>query len=143
MVPIYATSTYVRPALGRTKGFDYARTINPTRLALERNLAALEGAPYGFCFASGMAAIAAVMTLLSAGDHVLATRNVYGGTYRLFERVLRGYGLDFTWLDTSDLTAVGRAVRPNTRMLYVETPTNPILHSPICAPPPPSRAGAV
>ena len=127
MVPIYATSTYVQPALGRTKGFDYARTINPTRLAAERNLAALEGGLAGFGFASGMAAIAAVMMLVRAGDHVICTQNVYGGTYRLFERVLRGYGLDFTWLDTANLDAVEAAIRPNTRILYVETPTNPIL----------------
>ncbi len=127
MTPIYQTSTYVLPALGRTKGYDYARTINPTRSALERNLAALEGGRAGFCFASGMAAISAIMTLLQAGDHVIASSNVYGGTYRLFERVLRGYGLDFTWLDTRDLDAVERAVRRNTKMLYVETPTNPMM----------------
>ena len=127
MPPIYATSTYVQPALGRSRGFDYARTINPTRLALEKNLAALEGVRFGYCFASGMSAIAAVMTLARAGDHVVATRNVYGGTYRLFERVLRSYGLTFTWVDTSDIAAVERALRPETRMLYVETPTNPLL----------------
>jgi cystathionine beta-lyase/cystathionine gamma-synthase len=127
MPPIYATSTYVQPALGRSRGFDYARTINPTRLALEKNLAALEGGRFGYCFASGMSAIAAVMTLVQAGDHVVATRNVYGGTYRLFERVLRGYGLTFTWVDTADLGAVERALRPETRMIFVETPTNPIL----------------
>jgi len=127
MMPIYATSTYVQPALGRSRGFDYARTINPTRLALEKNLAALEGGRYGYCFASGMSAISAVMTLVEAGDHVVATRNVYGGTYRLFERVLRGYGLSFSWVDTADLAAVAEAIRPNTRMLFVETPTNPLL----------------
>ena len=127
MTPIYATSTYVQPALGKTKGYDYARTINPTRSALERNLTALEGGRAGYCFASGMAAISAVTTLLTGGDHVIATHNVYGGTYRLFERVLRGGGLDFTWLDTSDLGAVERAARRNTRMLYIETPTNPMM----------------
>jgi len=125
--PIYATSTYVQTALGRTRGFDYARTINPTRLALEKNLAALEGARFGSAFASGMAAISAVMALVQAGDHVVATRNVYGGTYRLFERVLRGYGLSFSWVDTADLRAVERALTPRTRMIYVETPTNPLL----------------
>src|SRR5262249_37062192 len=127
MPPIYATSTYVQPALGRSRGFDYARTINPTRLPLGKNLAALERGRFGYCFASGMSAIAAVMTLARAGDHVVATRNVYGGTYRLFERVLRGYGLTFSWVDTSDLAAVESALRPETRMLYVETPTNPLL----------------
>src|SRR5712691_8968740 len=127
MMPIYATSTYVQPALGRSTGYDYARRINPTRLALEKNLAALEGGSEGACFASGMAAISAVMALVGAGDHIIATRNVYGGTYRLFERVLRGYGLEFTWLDTTDLSLVEGAVRKNTRMLYIETPTNPIL----------------
>jgi cystathionine beta-lyase/cystathionine gamma-synthase len=127
MTPIYATSTYVLPALGKTKGFDYARTINPTRLALEKNLATLEGGAAAYCFASGMAAISAVMTLLKVGDHVVVSNNVYGGTYRLFERVLRGAGLDFSWVDTSDLAAVERAIRPTTRMLHVETPTNPIL----------------
>jgi len=125
--PIFATSTYVLPALGKTKGYDYARTINPTRAALEKNLATLEGGAAGYCFASGMAAISAVMTLLRAGDHVVASDKVYGGTYRLFERVLRDYGLDFTWTDTSDLAGVERALRPSTRMLYVETPTNPVL----------------
>src|SRR5262245_16768533 len=127
MTPIYATSTYVQPALGRHRGFDYARTINPTRLALEENLAALEGGRFGFCFASGMSAIAAVMTLVEAGDHVAATSNVYGGTYRLFERVLRGYGLAFSWVDTADPGAVEKALRPQTRMIFVETPTNPLL----------------
>lgn len=127
MMPIYATSTYVQRSLGRSTGFDYARTINPTRLALEKNLAALEGGRFGYAFASGMSAIAAVMTLVQAGDHVIATRNVYGGTYRLFERVLRGYGLTFSWVDTADLAAVEQALRPSTRLLFVETPTNPIL----------------
>jgi cystathionine gamma-lyase/cystathionine beta-lyase/cystathionine gamma-lyase/homocysteine desulfhydrase len=127
MVPIYATSTYLQPALGKTKGFDYARTINPTRVALERNLAELEGGVDASCFASGMSAISAVMTLVRAGDHVIVSNTVYGGTFRLFERVLRGYGLDFTWLDTSNLQAVEAAVRKNTRMLYLETPTNPVL----------------
>lgn len=127
MTPIYQTSTYVLEALGESKGFDYARTINPTRLALEKNLAALEGGPKGFCFASGMSAIAAVLTLVSKGDHVVVSNMTYGGTYRLFEKVLRGYGLDFTYVDTADLDATERAIRPQTRMLYVETPTNPLM----------------
>ena len=127
MTPIYQTSTYVQEALGKTKGYDYARTINPTRLALERNLAALEGGERGFCFASGMSAIAAVMTLVAQGDHVVVSSMTYGGTYRLFERVLRGYGIDFSYVDTGDLEAVERAIRPGTRMLYIETPTNPLM----------------
>ena len=94
MTPIYATSTYVLPGLGKTKGFDYSRTINPTRLALERNITALEGGVAGYAFASGMAAISAILTLVGAGDHVVVSDTVYGGTYRLFERVLRGRDLD-------------------------------------------------
>ncbi len=127
MTPIYQTSTYVLEELGKTKGFDYARTINPTRLALERNLAALEGGEKGFCFASGMSAIAAVMTLMKQGDHVVVSNMTYGGTFRLFEQVLKGYGLEFTYVDTSDLAATEKALRPKTRMLYLETPTNPLM----------------
>ena len=127
MTPIYQTSTYVLEALGKTKGFDYARTINPTRLALERNLAALERGAMGHCFASGMAAISAVMTLVGKGDHVIVSNMTYGGTFRLFERVLRGYGVEFTYVDTADLEAVDRCVKPSTRMLYIETPTNPLM----------------
>jgi cystathionine gamma-lyase/cystathionine beta-lyase/cystathionine gamma-lyase/homocysteine desulfhydrase len=107
--------------------YDYARTINPTRGALERNLAALEGGLEARCFASGMSAIAAVMNLLQSGDHVVVSRNVYGGTYRLFEGLLRQFGLRFTWVDTSDLGAISGAIVPATRMLYIETPTNPVL----------------
>jgi cystathionine beta-lyase/cystathionine gamma-synthase len=127
MTPIYQTSTYVLEELGKSKGFDYARTINPTRLALEKNLAALEGGRKGFCFASGMAAISAVMTLVGKGDHIVVSNMTYGGTFRLFEHVLKGYGLEFSYVDTSDLAAVEKAIRPSTRMLYVETPTNPLM----------------
>jgi cystathionine beta-lyase/cystathionine gamma-synthase len=127
MTPIYQTSTYVLEALGKSKGFDYARTINPTRLALEKNLAALEGGGKSFCFASGMAAISAVMTLVGQGDHIVVSRMTYGGTFRLFERVLKGYGLEFSYVDTGDLSQVEGALRPNTKMLYVETPTNPLM----------------
>ena len=127
MQPIYQVSTYRQPALGAGWVYDYARTINPTRSALENNLAALEGGLAARCFASGMSAIAAVMNLLRSGDHVVVSRNVYGGTYRLFEGLLRQFGLDFTWVDTGDLAAVERAIRPATKMLYVETPTNPVL----------------
>lgn len=127
MQPIYQVSTYRQPALGAGWKYDYARTINPTRGALERNLAALEGGLEARCFASGMSAIAAVMNLLKSGDHVVVSRNVYGGTYRLFEGLLRQFGLLFTWVDTSDLSAIEGAIRPATKMLYVETPTNPVL----------------
>ncbi len=127
MQPIYQVSTYRQPGLGAGWKYDYARTINPTRGALERNLAALEGGLEARCFASGMSAIAAVMNLLKSGDHVVVSRNVYGGTYRLFEGLLRQFGLLFTWVDTSDLSAIEGAIRPATKMLYVETPTNPVL----------------
>ena len=127
ITPIYQTSTYVQEALGQHKGFEYARTQNPTRAALEANIAAIEGGKAGFAFASGMAAEGAIMTLLQAGDHVVVTENTYGGTYRLFERVLRKYHLDFTYVDTSDVAAIDAALRPDTRMLFLETPTNPVL----------------
>ncbi len=127
ITPIYQTSTYVQDALGQHKGYEYARTQNPTRAALEANLAAIEHGKAGFGFASGMAATGAVMTLLQSGDHVVVTDNTYGGTYRLFERVLRKYQLDFTYVDTSDVAAIEQAITPNTRMLFVETPTNPVL----------------
>ncbi|MEE8112003.1 MAG: PLP-dependent aspartate aminotransferase family protein [Acidobacteriota bacterium] len=125
MTPIYATSTYVLPELGKDRGYDYSRTVNPTRTALEANLAALEGGEAGTCFASGMAAVSAVMTLLKSGDHVVVSQNVYGGTFRLFENVLKNYGLEFTYEDTSRLEKVEAALRPSTRMLFIETPTNP------------------
>jgi cystathionine beta-lyase/cystathionine gamma-synthase len=127
ITPIYQTSTYVQEALGRHKGYEYARTQNPTRSALEANLAAIENGRAAFAFASGMAATGAVMTLLQSGDHVVVTDNTYGGTYRLFERVLRKYQLDFTYVDTSDLQAITDAIQPTTRMLFLETPTNPVL----------------
>src|SRR4029453_9267861 len=127
ITPIYQTSTYVQDALGVHKGYEYARTQNPTRAALEANLAAIEHGTAGFAFASGMAATGAVMTLLQAGDHVVATDNLYGGTYRLFERVLRKYSLDFTYVDTSNLASIERAIRPSTKLLFLETPTNPVL----------------
>jgi cystathionine beta-lyase/cystathionine gamma-synthase len=127
ITPIYQTSTYVQEALGKHKGYEYARTQNPTRSALEANLAAIENGRAAFAFASGMAATGAVMTLLKAGDHVVVTDNTYGGTYRLFERVLRKYQFDFTYVDTSDLQAIEGAIRRETRMLFLETPTNPVL----------------
>jgi cystathionine gamma-synthase/cystathionine gamma-lyase len=127
IVPIYQTSTYTQDAVGEHKGFDYSRTINPTRLALEKQLASLEGGAHGYAFASGMAATAAVLNLLSAGDHAVVTDDLYGGTYRLFTRVLERYGLAFTYVDMSDVDAVRAAIRPNTKLFWVETPTNPLL----------------
>ncbi|HYW70350.1 MAG TPA: cystathionine gamma-synthase [Pyrinomonadaceae bacterium] len=126
-VPIYQTSTYAQEGMGKHKGFEYARTSNPTRLALERNLAALEGANFGFAFASGMAAIDATLRLVKAGDHVIVSDNTYGGTNRLFKRVLANYGIEFEFVDTSDVTNVEAAIKANTRMVFVETPTNPVM----------------
>jgi len=127
IVPIYQTSTFVQEALGKHKGYEYARTSNPTRTALERNLAALERARFGFAFASGMAGINALMTLFKAGDHIVAGHNLYGGSFRLFERVLRGFGLAFSYANTCRLEEVEIAFRPNTRLLFIESPTNPIM----------------
>ncbi len=127
ITPIFQTSTYVQEGLGRHKGHEYARTSNPTRAALEANLAALELGEAGFAFASGMAAIGAIATFLESGDHVIVTDNTYGGTYRLFEHVLTRYGLTFTYVDTADEQAVIAAFRPTTRLLFVETPTNPMM----------------
>ena len=127
ITPIYQTSTYVQEELGRHKGYEYARTQNPTRAALEANLAAIEGGRAGFAFASGMAAIDAITKLLSAGDHVIVTDNTYGGTFRLFDKVLTRYGLTFSYVDTSQLDQIEAAITPQTRMLFLETPTNPVL----------------
>jgi cystathionine beta-lyase/cystathionine gamma-synthase len=127
VTPIYQTSTYVQDELGKHKGFEYGRTQNPTRLAVERNLAAIEGGVAAYAFASGMAAIGAIATMLRAGDHVIVSDNVYGGTFRLFDQVLSRYQLSFSYVDTSQLDQVEQAVTPSTRMLFVETPTNPIL----------------
>src|SRR5947208_12993948 len=127
ITPIYQTSTYVQEELGKHKGYEYARTQNPTRSALERNIAAIEGGTAGFAFASGMAAIGAIATLLKAGDHVVVSENTYGGTFRLFDKVLSRYQLAFSYVDTSRLDLVERAFTPSTRMLFVETPTNPIM----------------
>jgi cystathionine beta-lyase/cystathionine gamma-synthase len=127
ITPIYQTSTYVQDGLGKHKGYEYARTQNPTREALERNLAAIEGGKAGFAFASGMAAIGAIATMLKAGDHVIVSDNTYGGTFRFFDKVLSRYELSFTYVDTSRLDEVARAFTPATRMLFVETPTNPVM----------------
>jgi cystathionine gamma-synthase len=129
MTPIYQTSTFVQPAVGQpVAGYDYARTANPTRSALEACLAGIEGAAYGLAFASGMAAIDSVLRLLAPGDHVLSSNDVYGGTYRLFERVLRPYGLDFSYADPGDLERFASQLRPNTRLVWLETPSNPLLN---------------
>ena len=126
-VPIYQTSTYAQDGLGKHKGFEYARTQNPTRSALEKNIAALEGAEFGFAFASGMSAIDAVLKLVKGGEHVILGDNTYGGTYRLFSRVLSSYGVEHTLVDTSDISNIERAFKPNTKMVFVETPTNPVM----------------
>lgn len=126
-VPIYQTSTYRQDGLGKHKGYEYARTQNPTRAALEKNIAALEGARYGFAFASGMAAIDATLKLVKAGDHVIVSDNTYGGTFRLFTRILENYNVQFSFVDTSDVDAVEAAFRENTKMVFLETPTNPVM----------------
>jgi cystathionine beta-lyase/cystathionine gamma-synthase len=129
ITPIYQTSTYVQDALGQPHaGFEYGRTQNPTRMALERNLAAIEKGTAAFAFASGMAAIDAILTRLQSGDHVVVSDNTYGGTFRLFERVRRKFGLDFSYVDTSKPELIGPALKPNTKYLFIETPTNPMLH---------------
>jgi cystathionine gamma-lyase/cystathionine beta-lyase/cystathionine gamma-lyase/homocysteine desulfhydrase len=127
ITPIFQTSTYVQEELGKHKGYEYARTQNPTRAALEGNLAAIEGGKAAFAFASGMAAIHAITSMLEAGDHVVVTDNTYGGTFRLFDKVLTRYKLEFSYVDTSQPDAIERAMRPNTKLLFVETPTNPVM----------------
>ena len=127
-VPIYQTSTYAQDGLGQPhNGYEYARTQNPTRAAVERNIAALEGARFGYAFASGMAAIDTTLRLLKSGEHVVVSDNTYGGTFRLFSRVLVNYGLEFTYVDTTEPTNVEAAIKENTRMVFVETPTNPVM----------------
>ena len=127
ITPIYQTSTYVQEGLGQHKGFEYGRTQNPTRMALEANVAAIESGIAGFAFASGMAAIDALLTRLESGDHLVVSDNTYGGTFRLFERVRRKFGLDFTYVDTSRLELIEPAITPKTKYLFIETPTNPML----------------
>ena len=128
MTPIYQTSTYVQPSPGVHKGFEYSRTQNPTRFAYERCVADLEGGVRGFAFASGLAATSTLLDLLDTGSHILASDDLYGGTYRLFERVRRrSAGLDFTFTDLSDPAALAKAVKPNTKMIWVETPSNPMM----------------
>lgn len=126
-VPIYQTSTYVQDELGQHKGYEYARVQNPTREALEDNVTALENGLAGHAFASGMAAISTLLTLTRTGDHVVCSQNVYGGTYRFFSQILERYGLRFSWIDSTDLDAVESAMSEETRMVYIETPTNPMM----------------
>jgi cystathionine beta-lyase/cystathionine gamma-synthase len=126
--PIFQTSTFVQQGIGKHKGYEYARTKNPTRLALELNMAALEGGVAGYAFASGMAAETAItQLLLKQGDHAICTSNVYGGTFRLFDKIVRHYGIDFSYVDTTDLDALHAALRPQTKMVFVESPTNPLM----------------
>lgn len=127
ITPIYQTSTYVQEEVGKHKGYEYGRTQNPTRAALEANIAAIEGGKAGYAFASGMAAINAITTMLQSGDHVVVTDNTYGGTFRLFDKVLTKFQLAFSYVDTSRLEEIERAITPKTRMIFVETPTNPVL----------------
>ncbi len=128
MQPVYQTSTYAQDGIGEPRaGYEYARVQNPTREALERNIAALEGGTHGSAFASGLAAIEAVVKRLSAGDHVVSEENVYGGTMRMFQQVLARLGLAFTFVDTRDLDAVRAAIRDETRLIHIETPTNPMM----------------
>ncbi len=127
MPPIYQTSTYVQDALGRNKGYEYARTQNPTREALERNVASLEGAAYGFAFGSGLAALDAVLKLLKAGDHVVCGENVYGGSMRLMTQVYADLGLEFSFVDMREIGPIERAITPRTRLVFCETPTNPMM----------------
>jgi cystathionine gamma-lyase len=128
MPPVFQTSTYVQPKLGEPKaGYEYARVQNPTREAMEANIAALEHGRHGVGFASGMAAIGAIVQRLSAGDHVIYEENVYGGTHRFFDKVMRRFGLDFTAVDSSDPNRVEDAIRPETRLIHLETPTNPMM----------------
>jgi len=126
-VPVYQTATFKHPGLGQSTGYDYTRSGNPTRQALEEGIARLDGGVRGFAYSSGMAAIANLLLLFRKGDHLIVTEDLYGGTYRLFEKIFRQYDLDFTYVDTSDISKVERAIRPETRALFVESLTNPLL----------------
>ena len=128
MTPVYQTSTYVQEGLGRHKGYEYARTQNPTREALERNVASLEGASFGFAFGSGLAALDSTLKLLRSGDHVISGDNIYGGSHRLMERIYTQYGVTFSFVDMREIANIERAVTPATRMIYCETPTNPMMN---------------
>jgi len=127
MTPIFQTATYAQAGLGENKGFEYSRTSNPTRSVLEACMAALEDGKYGLAFASGMAAESAILSLLSAGDHIVSCDDLYGGSYRIFERVMRRYTVETSYVPAGDLDAYEQAIRPNTKMVWLETPTNPLL----------------
>ncbi|MDO8500914.1 MAG: PLP-dependent transferase [Gemmatimonadaceae bacterium] len=127
MTPIYTTSTYVQEGLGENKGYEYARGKNPTREALERNVATLEGGIHGFAFSSGMGCLDSIMKQFRSGDHIVCGENVYGGTFRLFDKILQNYGLEFTFVDTRDPQRVADACRANTKAILIETPTNPLM----------------
>ncbi|HZS76262.1 MAG TPA: cystathionine gamma-synthase [Ktedonobacteraceae bacterium] len=127
ITPIYQTSTYAQEGLGEHKGYEYSRTGNPTRAALETALASLEEGQYGLAFASGMAAETAILSLLNAGDHIISCDDTYGGTYRVLERVMRRYNVDASYVPANDIAAYEKAIRPNTRMIWLESPTNPLL----------------
>lgn len=127
IVPVYLTSTYVQEAPGKHKGYDYSRTANPTRTALEKNLAVLEEGNFGLAFSSGMGATNTVMNLLKTGDHVVSSNDIYGGTYRLFTKLYKNYGISFSFIDASSLNNISKAMRNNTRLVWIETPTNPLL----------------
>ena len=127
MTPVYLTSTYVQDALGQNKGYEYARGKNPTREALERNVAALEGGRHGFAFSSGMGCVTSIMMLFRAGDHIVCSENMYGGVFRLFDKVLQNFGLTFSWVDTRDPQRIADAMTPKTRLVFVETPSNPLM----------------
>ncbi len=127
MTPIYTTSTYVQEGLGQNKGYEYARGKNPTREALERNIAALEGGVHGFAFSSGMGCLDSLMKLFKSGDHIVCGESSYGGTFRLFDRILQNFGLEFSFVDTRDAQYIEDACKPNTRAIIVETPTNPVM----------------
>jgi cystathionine beta-lyase/cystathionine gamma-synthase len=126
-VPIYASSTYAQEEIGKHRGYEYSRVSNPTRTALEENLASLEGGSSAHVFSSGMAAIAALVAMLKTGDHVICGSNVYGGTPRLFDNIIARYGIEFTYVDTTDLDQVKAAIQPSTRLVHIETPTNPLM----------------
>ena len=128
ITPIYQTSTYAQEELGKHKGFEYGRTHNLTRQSMEANIAALEKGKYGIAFSSGLAATHALMSLVKAGDHIVVSNNVYGGTYLLFELIMKDYELKFSWVDSSDLKNVENAIQKNTKLVYLETPTNPMLN---------------
>ena len=127
MTPVYMTSTYVQESPGKLKGYDYSRTCNPTRSALQANIASLEDGAHGLCFSSGMAAINTVLNLLKSGDHVISSNDLYGGTYRICTTLYEKFGVDFSFLDLTDLSTVEKAISPNTRMLLTESPSNPLL----------------